>query len=187
MSSDLALNRRRFLKGTGGLLLGTLVFGSGPIALLAPSNSWALELTALSSEVGARLLVMVRRLYPHDSMEGAVYALVVKDLDSKAAGDPGYADLLHGGIAELNERAGGDWLEAGEARQLAILEALQDSAFFTQVRSVAVTSLYSNELAYRHFGYEGASYPLGGYLNRGFNDLTWLPEPPVDASPKPFA
>ncbi len=130
---------------------------------------------------------MIRRLYPHDRMEDAVYALTVKDLDSKASTDPGLADLLHQGLAELDRRAGGNWLEAGEAEQQAILEALQDGSFFTQVRSTAITSLYSNELAYHHFGYEGASFPKGGYLHRGFNDLTWLPNPPADASPVPFA
>ncbi|WP_438308560.1 twin-arginine translocation signal domain-containing protein [Pseudomonas guariconensis] len=34
---DVKINRRRFLQGSGGLLLGTLLFGSGPIALLAPN------------------------------------------------------------------------------------------------------------------------------------------------------
>ncbi|WP_313056282.1 twin-arginine translocation signal domain-containing protein [Pseudomonas lopnurensis] len=185
--SDLMLDRRRFLKGAGGVLMGTLLFASGPIALLAPSRSWALELGTLSSEEGARLLAMLRRLYPHERMEDAVYALTVKDLDSRASGDPGLADLLRQGVAELDRRAGGDWLAAGEAEQEAILQALQDGAFFAQVRSTAVTSLYSNELAYRHFGYEGASFSKGGYLHRGFNDLTWLPNPPADASPIPFA
>jgi len=28
-------------------------------------------------------------------------------------------------------------------------------------------------------GYQGPSFELGGYLNRGFNDLDWLPEPPL--------
>jgi hypothetical protein len=26
-------------------------------------------------------------------------------------------------------------------------------------------------------GYEGRSFAKGGYLQRGFNDLDWLPEP----------
>lgn len=183
--SDLVLNRRRFLQGVG-LLSGTLLVG-GSLALLAPSRSWALELNSLDSATGAGLLVMLRRMYPHDRMDDAVYALTVKDLDSKASGDPGFAGLLRAGVAELNRRAGGDWLGADEERQVAILEALQETDFFIQVRSLAINSLYSNELAYHHFGYEGASFPKGGYLYRGFSDLKWLPDPPSAASPAPFA
>jgi hypothetical protein len=28
-------------------------------------------------------------------------------------------------------------------------------------------------------GYEGPSFDKGGYLNRGFNDLDWLPDPRI--------
>ncbi|MCF7201324.1 tat (twin-arginine translocation) pathway signal sequence [Pseudomonas oligotrophica] len=185
--SEMTLNRRRFLQGAGSVLLGTLLFVNGPVALAAPTHSWSLPLTRLSGDQAERLLVMVRRLYPHDSMEDAVYALVVKELDSRAAADPGVAELLASGVATLDREAGGDWRTAEVKRQLAILGAMEGQPFFTQVRSVAVVALYSNELAYLHFGYEGASYPKGGYLHRGFNDLSWLPDPPVKASPKPFA
>jgi hypothetical protein len=50
-----------------------------------------------------------------------------------------------------------------------------------------VVSLYNNELAFAHFGYEGNAFEHGGgYLQRGFNDLTWLSPPSDKASPKPF-
>ncbi|QLF92675.1 tat (twin-arginine translocation) pathway signal sequence [Pseudomonas sp. ABC1] len=185
--SDLALSRRRFLQGSGGLLMGTLLFTSGPIALLAPSHSWALQLNTLDSATGQRLLGMLRRLYPHDDMEDAVYALTVKEIDSKASADPGFADLIREGVRDLDKRAGGNWSALDEPRQVAILEAIQEQPFFNQVRAIAVNSLYSNELAYHHFGYEGASFPKGGYLHRGFNDLSWLPAPPAEASPAPYS
>jgi hypothetical protein len=38
-------------------------------------------------------------------------------------------------------------------------------------------------MAWAHFGYEGSSFEKGGYINRGFQDLNWLPEPPHSASP----
>ena len=49
------------------------------------------------------------------------------------------------------------------------------------IRSTAVVSLYSNAMAYEHFGY-GASKGDGGYLHQGFNNLSWLPDPPASAS-----
>jgi hypothetical protein len=35
-------------------------------------------------------------------------------------------------------------------------------------------------MAYAYFGYEGEAFSKGGYLFRGFNDLHWLPEVPLD-------
>ncbi len=184
---DLKVNRRRFLQGSGGLLLGTLMFSSGPIALLAPSRSWAMQMNTLPSETASKLLLVVRRIYPHDRMEDAVYAFAVKALDERASADPSVLPQLEKGLSDLDTLAGGNWSSLNENQQVALLEKIQDSAFFKQVRGTSVNSLYSNELAYEHFGYEGASFPKGGYLMRGFNDLKWLPAAPAEASPSAFS
>ncbi|WP_314915498.1 tat (twin-arginine translocation) pathway signal sequence [Pseudomonas helleri] len=183
---DLKVNRRRFLQGSGGLLLGTLVFSSGPIALLAPSQTWAMQMNTLPSDAASQLLLVVRRIYPHDRMEDAVYAFAVKALDERASADPSILPQLEKGLAELDTLAGGKWASLDEHQQVALLEKIQNSDFFELVRGTSVNSLYSNELAYEHFGYEGASFPKGGYLMRGFNDLKWLPAAPADASPSAF-
>ena len=182
--SNLKLDRRRFLQGSGGLLFGTLLFSSGPIALLAPSQTWALPMTALDTDSGNKLLVMIRRIYPHDTLEDAAYAFSVKALDERASKDPGVADALRQGLATLDAKG---WGKLDEAGQVKVLEGIQETDFFAIVRSTSVNTLYSSELAYAHFGYEGASFPKGGYLLRGFNDLTWLPNPPEAASPKPLS
>jgi hypothetical protein len=184
---DLKVNRRSFLQASTGLLLGTLLFSSGPIALVAPSQTWALEMNNLDSAIGAKLLLMVRRIYPHDQMEDAVYAFAVKALDGRAASDPGTAALIRQGVTELDKAGGGNWSTLDEQQQVAVLIGIKESPFFSLVRTVSVNSLYSNELAYKHFGYEGASFPKGGYLMRGFDDLKWLPAPTAEASPSQFS
>jgi hypothetical protein len=46
--------------------------------------------------------------------------------------------------------------------------------------------LYATPLAYAYFGYEGEAFSKGGYLYRGFNDLRWLPDVPLeDSGPVP--
>lgn len=174
--SPSTISRRVFLKGSGGALAGTLAFASGPIALLAPTRSWAMPLDTLSSRQGEVLLAVTRHIFPHPDLEDAVYAHVVKSLDRKAE----TADLhqvLHDGIVELDDAAGGDWLALEETAQLEILTAMTGKPFFEAIRRDAVVSLYDNPLAYAHFGYGGAEGD-GGYLTKGFNDLTWLPDPP---------
>jgi hypothetical protein len=44
-----------------------------------------------------------------------------------------------------------------------------------------INTLYNNPLAFKHFGYGGEEGDTG-YLYKGFNELTWLPEPPLEAS-----
>lgn len=178
--SDIALSRRRFLAVGGGLLAGTLAASSGAIALLAPSRSWAVELTHFNDHQSKTLLQVCRVIYPHAALDDAAYALVVKDLDT-AATDEDTRTTLTNGLADLDDASDSTWLDRDANSRLAALEAIEDTPFFKIVRSTEVVSLYSNELAYAHFGYPG---PKGdaGYLHRGFNDLDWLPEPPTTAS-----
>lgn len=173
------LTRRVFLKSSGGFLAGTLALAAGPIALLAPSQSWALSLDNLSSHEGEVLLAMTRHIFPHPGLEDVVYALTVKDQDRRAS-EADVLALLQQGVADLDDVAGGDWLAQEDEQRFAQLEAIAGSPFFEQVRGNAVVSLYDNPLAYAHFGYQG-SEGHAGYLTKGFDDLTWLPDPPKPA------
>jgi hypothetical protein len=181
---DLPLTRRGLLRGSG-VLIGTIAAGS-PLALLAPSPVWAVELKTLSKSEGAALMRMGRVLYPHKKLSDAVYALLAKDLDAKAAGDAKTATLLREGIASLNEAAGGNFAKADNKKKLAIVKGLEGSPFFGAVRGQCITSLYDNDMAYATFGYPGSAWEKGGYITRGFQDLKWLPAPPPDASPKAY-
>lgn len=181
---DLPLARRDFLKGSG-LLFGTLATGT-LLAGLAPSTAWALELKKLSAAEGSTLMAMGRVLYPHEKLPDAVYALLAKDLDGKAAGDTGVAKLLAGGIAWLNTSAGGHFAKASAAKRLEIVRGMEGTAFFNTVRGQCITSLYDNDMAFAVFGYPGSAWEKGGYITRGFQDLKWLPAPSKEASPPPY-
>ena len=181
---NLPLARREFLKGSG-LLMGTLVSGS-LLATLAPSTAWALELKKLATAEGQTLMAMGRILFPHKKLPDAVYALLAKDLDGKAAGDAGAAKMLQDGIAWLNKSGGGNFAKASEKQRNDIVRGQEGTAFFATVRGQCITSLYDNDMAYAVFGYPGSAWEKGGYITRGFQDLKWLPEPSKEASPAPF-
>ena len=181
---NLPLARREFLKGSG-LLMGTLASGS-LLATLAPSTAWALEMKKLSTAEGQTLMAMGRILFPHKKLPDAVYALLAKDLDGKAAGDAGAAKMLQEGIAWLNKSGGGNFAKASEKQRNDIVRGLEGTAFFATVRGQCITSLYDNDMAYAVFGYPGSAWEKGGYITRGFQDLKWLPAPSKEASPPPF-
>ena len=182
-TSSVRLTRRSLLKGTG-ILFGTLALSS-PLALIAPSRAWALELKSLDDHQGKVLLAFVKRIYPHATLDDAVYAITVKDLDGKAATTADLREQLSAGIKKLDDLAGGDWSTRAVADQDVDVASLSETPFFQAVRSNAVVSLYSNDLAYTHFGY-GAQAGDGGYLRKGFDDLAWLPDlPEQDSGPMP--
>ena len=181
---DLPLARREFLKGSG-ILMGSIAAGSA-LAALAPSAAWAVELKTLSTAEGEALMKMGRTLYPHKKLADAVYALLAKDLDAKASGDAATAKTLRDGIAALNAAAGGNFAKAPAKKQLDIVKGMEGQPFFNAVRGQCITSLYDNDMAYATFGYPGSAWEKGGYITRGFQDLKWLPAPPLAASPKPW-
>ena len=181
---DIPLVRREFLKGSG-ILIGTIATGS-VLATLAPSPVWAVELKTLNKNEGETLMAMGRVLYPHKKLPDAVYALLAKDLDAKAAASAENASLLRGGIKGLDQAAGGNFMKAPAAKKLAVVKAIEGTPFFNTVRGQCVTSLYDNDMAYAVFGYPGSAWEKGGYITRGFQDLKWLQAPTAEASPPPY-
>jgi len=174
------VDRRSFLKTTG-VLTGVLAAGS-PLALLAPSRAWAVDLKTLSSEEGTALMAMARTIAPHDKLEDAAYAIVVQSMDGDAGKDAAFRSLVKEGVAGL----GAGFAKASERARVAALQEVEQGPFFQTIRVKVLSTLYATPMAYAYFGYEGESFSKGGYLNRGFNDLRWLPEvPAADCGPVP--
>ena len=78
-------------------------------------------------------------------------------------------------MAALNDGRLFAGLQADE--QFEALKEIEGSDFFEIVHSTAVTEVYSDLCTWKLVGYEGASFDKGGYVDRGFNDLDWLPDP----------
>lgn len=172
---------RRDVLVAGGMLSGLLVTGAS-LSLLAPARLLAAELQTLSGPESAALLGMARTIAPHDGLEDAAYAVVVKALDAAMAADGQIKGLLSAGIGKL----GAGFASRPEAERVAALRRLEHSDFFRLVRAKTLGTLYATPLAFAHFGYQGEAFSKGGYLQRGFNDLDWLPEVPLeDSGPVP--
>jgi hypothetical protein len=180
VNNGVPIPRRDFLAASG-ILSGLLVAG-GPLSLIAPGRAWALELKSLASEQGATVMSIARTIAPHDTLEDAAYALVVKAVDAAAAADAHVRGLVDSGLARL----GSGFATQGEPARVAALKALESTEFFQTMRAMTLANLYSSAIAYAHFGYEGEAFSKGGYLTRGFNELHWLPDVPLrDSGPLP--
>ncbi len=165
-----------------GVLTGVIALGS-PLASMLPSRAWAVELRVLTSAEAAALLAMIRTISPHDTLDDAAYALVVNAIDDDAAASAQARTDLTAGVASLGDGFAG----MPEEARVEQLKHIESGAFFQSVRTKTLLVLYSNPIAWAHFGFEGESFSKGGYLLRGFNDLKWLPEVPLaDSGPMPI-
>jgi hypothetical protein len=129
----------------------------------------------LSSRAMATLIAVARTLYPHDELPDEVYARVGEKLTEAACEDSVAARAIEEGVDGLND--GRPFAELSAGARVEALKGIEGSDFFELVRSTAVAEVYSDERTWRVVGYEGPSFDKGGYLNRGFNDLDWLPDP----------
>jgi hypothetical protein len=170
---EMRIDRRQFLRMSGGVAVAS-VLGS-TLLLTVSDRVWGYDLKQLNGAQAEALLQMVRRLYPDADFDDSIYAGAVQALDQSAAGDAGVAAQLAQGVAGLDAKAGGSFATATPVAQTVMLREIQGTPFFNTVRGTAVFVIYNNSAVWAKVGYEGEAFSKGGYLNRGFNDVDWLP------------
>ena len=178
------MKRREFLQKGAIVMAGAAVAVSG-VAVVGGAAEWTAGLKTLNPHEGETLLKVARQIFPHDRLDDSDYIKVVLDLDAEGATTPATANVLHEGIVNLDRKTNSKFITMSDDAQVAALKEIEGSQFFQKVHSIELVSLYNNHDVWKKLGYQGASYPIGGYLHHGFNDLNWLPEPPAAASPKP--
>ena len=174
------INRRQFLQTSGLVIAGAAVVGGTGTMLLDPTGAWAIAITTLDEHTAMTLVQMCRYLYPYpqDVIGDAPYSKIVEEFDKKASTDSAFVQLLRDGVASLDAESHGKWLDLNDEDKLQALKSMETTPFFQTVRGtmVGTLGLYNQPVVWKQFGYEGSSWQFGGYLNRGFNDISWLPK-----------
>ena len=131
-----------------------------------------------TNEETKKILVRVLRvMFPHESFGDGPYERSVDAILSAASQSPAQTLVLRSGINELDP----DIFDEANSDDSAVayLKAIEGSQFFSLIHSNGLVALYNDHEVWKILGYEGPSYDLGGYIERGFNDLDWLPEPRI--------
>ena len=175
-------SRRNFLRGTAAAA-ATLAVLDGSRLITGPGTAWALELRSLNEAQGDNLLRLLRDIFPHDFLADVFYVNAIAPLDDAADADPQMRELLADGLADLDRRArevAGSSADVSFARlspervRVAIIETISNTSFFTTVYGTCLIPFYNQREHWPVFGFEGPSSPLGGYIDRGFDDLEWI-------------
>lgn len=149
--------------------------GPGTDELSAPDASPEPGLAALDGPVAEALTVLVRDLFPGPGLTADHYRRVLGHLDTLAA-EPPTRGLIIAGVASL-DAGEGSWAGRPAEDRYRRLREIEATPFFQFIRYQSMATLYGDPSVWALYGYEGGSLSKGGYLNRGLNDLDWLPEP----------
>jgi secreted PhoX family phosphatase len=171
------VSRRVFLRTTAAApAAASLAVGIG----ISADAAWAADAKNLTPHVMATLVKVARDLFPHDNLADKFYITACAGYDALAA-DAGKKKLLTDGVAELDKAATAKFKEANylavnwEADRVSLLHGIEHTPFFAKLRGDLVVTLYNQKDLWPKFGYEGSSADKGGYINRGFSDIDWLP------------
>ncbi len=172
-----SISRRGFLKTSAAApAAATLALGVG----ISPDAAWAQASSNLSPHVTATLVKAARDIFPHDHLADSYYVTACAGYDALAS-DAGKKNLLTDGVTQLDQAAKTKFDAANylavlsEADRTILLESIAATPFFAKLRGDLVVTLYNQKELWPKFDYEGASADKGGYINRGFSDIDWLP------------
>ena len=147
-----------------------------------PAKYPTLNQTTLTPEAAAILERIIRVAFPHPDFPDAAYERMAARIVTEADSSTWFRVVLTQGLIALGAESEEPFLELSDERALAVLRRVSDLEFFGFIRRTTVLNLYDDPDVWEVLGYEGPSFDKGGYLNRGFDDLDWLPTPRIEGA-----
>ena len=161
----------------------SFIFGSMATTVLV--SLWEIDVTKAAVKIGnspddKKLLVkMIREVYPHDRFPDGPYERTADDVINKGNADDKKM-MFSKGIEDLKKAK---YVNLNFEKATKYLKKIEKTDFFQHVRGTSTVTLYNDKEVWKLLGYEGYSFDKGGYINRGFNDLDWLPDPRIEEHP----
>ena len=132
------------------------------------------------------LFKVVRTTFPHSTFPDGPYERATAAVVETANGDPRFLALLLQGLADVDGQRDRPFADLDDETAAAVLRGADGTPFLDGIVDSVVVTLYSDPEVWDLLGYEGASFDRGGYLNRGFDDLDWLPDPQIEYPEQEF-
>lgn len=123
---------------------------------------------------------VVRTTFPHPTFPPGPYERATDAVVAAADADPRLLAQLIQGLTDLDGQRERPFAELDDETAAAVLRGADGSPFLTGIVDSVVVTLYSDPEVWGLLGYEGPSFDQGGYVDRGFDDLDWLPDPQIE-------
>lgn len=158
-----SLQRRRMLLAISQLVLAGSLGACGG----APEPAQQ----AAAPEGDLELLAAISYdLFPFPDLPPGLYVQVGERL--LQANNPVIAE----GLSQLRASAGATaWRAIDDTTRVATLTSMQTTPFFATVRAATLEVVFRAPETFAMVGYGGSAIEQGGYINRGFDQIDWLP------------
>ncbi len=164
------LSRRGFIQlAVRQAICSASVLAIAP-GVMASANSSEIDTEKVLSNVAKDLL-------PHDNFPDHIYADVARALIKSMSESKQLEQLLNDGLSKLQESSDIDnWENLSYSKRNELLKQLQNEPVFRHLLGTAVRVVYQHPDVWELIGYGGSAIEHGGYINRGFDDINWLPK-----------
>ena len=169
-------SRRDFLSSTALASLTVLFAGSALLGACSDPSQPSTEEGFDPAEGRQTLARFARHLYPHDGVEDTVYTEISDRLATEAVAEGPFIGALNDGLSALEGENDAPWLALPPRGQIAIMKEQEGQPYFSTLQAHIREALYNHPAVWEVIGYPGPSAHLGGYIDRGFDDIDWLPE-----------
>ena len=162
----MAITRREFVQLNVNLALVSLC---GHVGAGETDALWLNDDKRELSEV-------IYQLFPHPRLDKGVYEQVTQQVSEKVAQSAELTVMMKNAMESVTADTGENGTALPDREKEELLEKIQHTPFFKFVLNEAPSGIYRHPLTWELLGFEGSSLEFGGYINRGFNDIDWLPE-----------
>ena len=162
----MAITRREFVQLNVSLALVSLC---GRVCAGETEVPWLNDDKNVLSEV-------IYQLFPHPRLDKGVYEQVTQQVSDRVAQSAELTNMMKNAMESLTAEAGENGMAIPDREKEELPEKIQHTPFFQFVLNETLNGIYRHPLTWELLGFEGSSLEFGGYINRGFNDIDWLPE-----------
>jgi hypothetical protein len=124
----------------------------------------------------ASTAALLRSLFPHDRLSQVFYTRIAAAYVAELGRTPGALEQLDQGLGKLDASHIAPFLTLPAVIQKSLVEQNIHLSFLAAALMRAPELLYRDPEVWAMIGYQGSSIQYGGYKNRGFDDIDWLPQ-----------
>lgn len=162
----MAVTRREFLELNISLALVSLCPRAGTSETAA---LWRGDDEGVLSDI-------IYQFFPHPRLSNDVYNQVVEQVNTRIAQSDELTVMMNQAMESLVGSERKKWTVLTGVEKQELLKEIQQTPFFQFVLNEALSGVYRHPITWELLGFEGSSLEFGGYINKGFNDIDWLPE-----------
>ncbi|WP_426179542.1 hypothetical protein [Rhizorhabdus sp. FW153] len=124
----------------------------------------------------AATAALLKAAFPHRGLTPGFYLGAAETYVKEIAAQPAAISEHDRGLALLDASHIAPFADLPPVIQKGLVEKVDQEPFFKAILWRGAELIYRDRSVWKMVGYEGSSLEYGGYHDRGFDDIDWLPK-----------